>query len=60
MKQLLCLVLLVLIAAVLSGCSLIAQAPTLKHCDQVAYVRNGAQIDIQAKCSVPLGGVPGL
>jgi hypothetical protein len=57
MKLLLAFVLLVL-----PGCSQISAAiPSLQHCDRVSYLREGNQIDIQAKCSAPIGGsVPGL
>lgn len=49
----------------LSGCAQLAGIiPTMQHCDEVKYIRKGNQIEINAKCSAPIGGgnipIPGL
>lgn len=42
----------------LSGCSSVVefaagQMPSLKYCQQVAWVRDGDDVDIVAKCRLP-------
>lgn len=48
-----------LVAAILllPGCSVL---PSMKYCDKVAYLREGAQISLYAECQTPIGGVPVL
>lgn len=44
------IVLLILAAALTSGCSLI---PSLDACDEVAYYRKGKLFSVQANCQIP-------
>lgn len=41
----------------LSGCAFITgNLPSMQHCDQVVYQRDGNQVSIYAKCRAPIGG----
>lgn len=43
----------------LSGCAYVAGSlPSMQHCDQVVYQRDGNQVSIYAKCRAPIGGGP--
>jgi hypothetical protein len=44
-----------LLVALLAGCS---SMPSLQYCDQVEYVRNGADITLKAHCRAPVGMSP--
>lgn len=50
-------VLVILLAFLLVGC---AGLPSVKNCKTVKYERNGVDVKIEAICTVPMGGLPGL
>ena len=37
----------------LAGC---AELPTMKHCQDVSYIRAGSKISVRAECQAPVGG----
>ena len=54
------LVTLLLLGA-LPGCAAVAGLiPTLQHCHEVNYHRQGNQITLDAKCSAPIGSIGGV
>jgi hypothetical protein len=45
----------------LPGCAAVAGLiPTLQHCHEVNYHRQGNQITLDAKCSAPIGSIGGV
>lgn len=45
------------LALALSGCAgILANSPTFEYCDKISYTRTGNQVDVQAHCSLPIGG----
>ena len=43
---------IVLLIIALTGCQAM---PTMKYCDKVEYIREGAKINIKAECMAPIG-----
>ena len=42
-----------LILPFLFGCSLAGRLPSMQHCDEVTYTRQGRAIEIHAICTAP-------
>lgn len=46
-----------LILIFLAGCATLADyTPSLKYCHEVTYTRVGPDLELNAKCRVPIGG----
>jgi len=46
-----------ILAIVLSGCSQLAELPTLQYCDNVSYTRTERNMHIEADCVMPYGRI---
>lgn len=47
----------VLTVSLLSGCAaIVGNVPSMQHCSEVKYTRQGNQITVEAKCQAPIGG----
>lgn len=52
-------IIVISLATILSGCTaLVGYAPnflpSLEYCDNVVYIRDGNQVNVQAKCRAPV------
>ena len=48
---------LLVILLLLPGCGQLASViPSMQHCQEVTYHRQGNAIDLSAKCTAPVGG----
>ena len=46
--------LLALLVVTLTGCNTVAgMMPTMDNCDEVVYVRKGADVEMHLKCTAP-------